>query len=211
MTDPGRAAHFRPCRRRCYAHCCRGRCLAHDFSRPAGEGSAGDSAYTAVLYTLSPCSHPAGEGTLNAVLAFQASVRLPETGVVDRPTWTALLGEQEAGRLYAAAGAGSAAGGDGAGAGAGAAGAGAGAVRAGDVGESHAARTGVSDVETFERWPVLMEGDGGRAVHALQVRRVGRVGRGGRGRVGCCGPVGRDALSSLRVATGGVGWSGMDG
>ncbi|GLC56122.1 hypothetical protein PLESTB_001066700 [Pleodorina starrii] len=116
-----------------------------------------------------------GETTLAAVLSFQASERLPETGVVDRPTWTALLGTQVAEELYGRAAA------------AAAAASGVEPVKT----DSSAPATSSSPSSSSSapspsagrgavpapppagvdllQWPVLMEGDGGREVHALQV------------------------------------------
>ncbi len=107
------------------------------------------------------------------MLAFQATARLPETGVVDRPTWTALLGADAAAQLYDKA-----------------AQAAIGTVEVAEVTAVAAAASGGSAVvaaaaasirvstsvgaadakATLTKWPVLMEGDGGREVHALQVR-----------------------------------------
>ncbi|KAG2494501.1 hypothetical protein HYH03_007270 [Edaphochlamys debaryana] len=122
-----------------------------------------------------------GEGTHMAVLAFQASEHLPETGVVDRPTWAALLGQDVTDELYARAGSAAASSSSSRGA-AGVAPkpepmASTGSTEGGEEDEDeedeldgHAspARREASNAATG-RWPVLMEGDGGKEVHALQV------------------------------------------
>ncbi|KXZ54376.1 hypothetical protein GPECTOR_5g455 [Gonium pectorale] len=103
-----------------------------------------------------------GETTLSAVLSFQASARLPETGVVDRPTWTALLGQEEAEQLFSRAPqqqpqqpqpAPTASP----------------AAASVPAPGSGPAGSGSSERRYVDKWPVLMEGDGGREVHALQV------------------------------------------
>ncbi|GIL66280.1 hypothetical protein Vafri_19872, partial [Volvox africanus] len=115
-----------------------------------------------------------GEGTLAAVLAFQASERIPEIGVVDRTTWTALLGPEVAEELYsrtptmtttAPALVTSTAT---ATASLGAATATSSSSRLSAASGSAAATAGVPP-EDLTKWPVLMDGDGGREVHALQV------------------------------------------
>ncbi|GFR47646.1 hypothetical protein Agub_g9389 [Astrephomene gubernaculifera] len=142
-----------------------------------------------------------GETTQAAVLAFQASVRLPETGVVDRPTWTALLGEAAAGELYDRGAAAEAAAvmaavvtavqtaesGDRSGDGAStrspppvspppvssdavsAAAPPPPASSSSSSSAAAAAATAATAAGPPAQWPVLMEGDGGREVHALQV------------------------------------------
>ncbi|EFJ50292.1 hypothetical protein VOLCADRAFT_103883 [Volvox carteri f. nagariensis] len=112
-----------------------------------------------------------GEGTLAAVLSFQASERLPETGVVDRPTWTALLGVEVAEELYARAAALS---------NSGVATATTATAEPASSQPSPASSARISTTTTstapaaaapadLTKWPVLMDGDGGREVHAMQV------------------------------------------
>ncbi|KAG2424695.1 hypothetical protein HXX76_014271 [Chlamydomonas incerta] len=105
-----------------------------------------------------------GEATMNAVLTFQASERLPETGVVDRPTWTALLGAEVADELYSRAAAAAAATATAATAPVAA------ATAPSSSGSGSSSGRGTAKAgEPQARWKVLMEGDGGKEVHALQV------------------------------------------
>ena len=113
-----------------------------------------------------PPSHPpgevdiedwyCGEGTLDALLTFQACEDLPETGVVNQATWDALLEGH----------------GDSSGASSSQASSSSSSSSAG--GKASAAAPAAP--KALLSWPVLMETDGGREVHHLQVS--GLLGRG---------------------------------
>jgi hypothetical protein len=98
-----------------------------------------------------------GEGTLDALLTFQACESLPETGVVDQATWDALLeghgdSSEASSSSSSQVSSSSSAGG------------------AGRAASPAAAKSLLS-------WPVLMETDGGREVHHLQVSGLLRLRR----------------------------------
>jgi hypothetical protein len=85
-----------------------------------------------------------GDSTLDALLVFQACEDLPQTGVVDQATWDRLL----EGHVDSNEGSGGAA------------------------SSTEAAVPGLAVPKAIKSWPVLMETDGGREVHHLQVRQL---------------------------------------
>jgi peptidoglycan hydrolase-like protein with peptidoglycan-binding domain len=109
-----------------------------------------------------------GEGTAAALLSYQACQGLPETGVTDDATWAALLGSDAV------------ASGGGGGAEAqqqqqdGAASASSSSSN-GSGSSSTTAAAAAADAPPRTTWPVVMDGDGGREVHALHVA-LGRAG-----------------------------------
>ena len=138
-----------------------------------------------------------GSGTQSAVLTFQACSGVAETGTADAATWAALLKDDPAFAVQLAAPpaaapapapAASSPAASGAEASAGAFGGlfpsavSVDAERAAAAFAPAAAAamsgTGDEEVETFEEWPLLMESDGGRAVHTLQARMHILVTRG---------------------------------